>query len=657
MMRPPSPSFKTAIAVTACFVVCMVLIHPPVTQAQHAGLSPLNSESFQTGDWRHFRPHYIGESTRFIRPRFTMNSSTPISGNHSLQWRSGEEEHEWIKLSNAFHLALPTEVSMDVRVQSRDGNWSFGLQLMENYQRYTGVRIAPDSEGRITVALLDNTGSELSVPAASQHTYRLTVERHDNDVVRIRVADASTREVLARMEGFSSVTPEALAMYVKTGAGSSAVIDFDNIQVQAAPFRMRSGVFTRAPRFVVLPQLPDVAEDQGNWVGGQTTIKKDGEYLMWYRRRDNIDRGKGYGFARSRDGLHWVRHQNNPVFTYDPERFSSSEKITVRVVDGTYHAWYAVNAPGNWYTAWATSQNGIDWEQHGVVIDDAYAKDADIIYHEGLFYLYAIRDNDQVAVYTSENGQHWELHTVIPMGVHRHVAATYVKRTGEFHLYISGGFAGVSKAVSTDGIHFGPFVRVMQPSRIGLDDWDDAGVTYLSFVTDKHGKIEDDRALPVYYQARNNFGNNIPGWLFHGSERVVLAGRYEGLYKGIPATIHPEGGYLYHRFPFEVPRVEGLEIHASFETDVHVQAWDPLAERIGYGHLEVKRETSGHSGRVRTLVQFELDALHPGADYELLIAGQIVQAQTADTHGRLLFSTVLASGSAPLGFEVRRKNL
>ena len=535
----------TWIACVGMYVFLTVIIMLSVSSnsyAQQSGLMPQNEDGFETGDWRNFRPHYIGDSDEWIRPQFTINESNPISGNYSLRWQSDGQEHEWVKVSNAFYLALPAKVSIDFRVEADDTDWSVGLRLLETYDRYTGIRLTPRNDGRIEVSLEDLSQQTSVIQAENGNVLRLTISRSGNDDISATIEDIQSGEILVELNGYSSVVPEAIGIVVQTGAGSEAILDFDNITVESAPYRMASGQWTRSPQFVTLPRLPEITQDQGNWVGGQTTMKKGDRYLMWYRMRDNIERGRGYGFAESDDGLHWNKYENPPVFTYDPDQYSSAEKISVLYVDGLYRAWYAVNAPDSWYTAYATSEDGINWEKHGLVIDETYTKDAVVLYVNETYYLYAIRDNVNVGIHTSTDGVEWEHRHTIPMGVHRHIAATYVERTEEFHLYTSGGFAGVSQAVSSDGVNFGPFRQVMKTSKVGLDDWQDAGVTYISFLTDEHGKIKDDRQMPIYYQARNTWDNNIPGWLYHGGERVVLAGHYDGLFPGVKTTVLPNGG-------------------------------------------------------------------------------------------------------------------
>lgn len=644
--------------------IALLMIFTTFSYGQSAGLVPQNSDGFETGDWRNFRPHYIGDSDQFIRPNFSINDTNPISGKYSLQWKADDLDHKWVKVSNAFYLDLPAKISMDFQVEAPGTGWSIGLRLLETHERYAGVRFGPVRDGKFNVFLEDLTGAESEVVAEIGNTFRMILQRNTHDDLKATLIDVSTGNVIAELKGLSSVAPEALGIYVYTGAGSEAVINFDDVTVETAPYRLRSGEWVRSPHFVVLPQLPDVEEDQGNWVGAQTTMKKDGRYLMWYRMRDNIRRGRGYSFAQSSDGIHWERYENPPIFTYNPDRYSSAEKITVLFVDGLYRAWYAVNmpmvsydeniAPNSWYTSYATSEDGLNWDKHGLVISDTYTKDADVIYLDGTYYLYAIRDNDNVSVHTSQDGVNWELRNTISMGAHRHVAATYVEKTGKFHLYITGGFAGVSGAVSKDGINFGPFRQVMASSSVGLDDWADAGVTYLSFLTDEHGTIKDDRQMPIYYQARNTWDNNIPGWLFHGSERVVLAGHFDGIFPGVTTTVLPEGGYEYHSFPFEVPRAEGIEMFASQRIDVSPGEWAPNEMVLFEGTIESKQSAGGHSGIIHTQVQWELSKLSPGDNIELVINGEPVANQQADPDGYLVLTAVIAGDEGLVKYAIKR---
>ncbi|MEX0770600.1 MAG: hypothetical protein WD035_07700 [Balneolaceae bacterium] len=56
-----------------------------ISHAQNSGFLPQNKDGFETGDWRNFRPHYIGDSDEWIRPQFTINDRNPISENYTLR--------------------------------------------------------------------------------------------------------------------------------------------------------------------------------------------------------------------------------------------------------------------------------------------------------------------------------------------------------------------------------------------------------------------------------------------------------------------------------------------------------------------------------------------------------------------------------------------
>jgi len=86
--------------------------------SQNSGLIPQTTDDFETGDWRNFRTHYIGNSNEFICPQFTINDFNPISGNYSLRWQADGQEHEWVKVSNTFNLELPAKVSIDFRADA-----------------------------------------------------------------------------------------------------------------------------------------------------------------------------------------------------------------------------------------------------------------------------------------------------------------------------------------------------------------------------------------------------------------------------------------------------------------------------------------------------------------------------------------------------------
>ena len=620
-------------AILLTWGVLLFGMHLLVLATDNKGLLPLNRDGFETGDWHNFRPHYAGNAADWIRPNFSINQVDPIDGDFSLRWSSDDKHHQWFMLSNAFYLAKPVTVAVDFRVSGEGGGFEAGLLLMESKIEYAGIKVSHKraelfKKGNTTI---EQAGKEISIVPGT--TYRLSVSMLDDHLFLAEIAEKKSGRVITGFESLSFIVPEAVSIYVATDAGSDITIDFDNLSADAAAYLMLAGKYVRSPQFVVLQRLPDVSQEQGNWVGGQSTMLDDGEFKMWYRIRDNQIRGRGYGFARSSDGLNWEKYEHNPLFHHHPD-FQSNEKISVLKVNGLYQAWYAVDTGDNkWYTAYATSEDGISWEQHGLVIDETYCKDAVVIYLDGTYYLYSIKDDTRIGVYTSENGVDFINQNTIEIGVHAHVAAFYEKNTGLFHLYSTAGYNGVNHAVSANGIDFGFFTNIMKPSKVGLDDWEQAGVTYLSFITDAHGHVDDASSLPFYYQARNYWDNNIPGWRFHGGERVVLGGKYDGLYLGVPAQIHPGQVYKYESFPFMVPKADGFSVAALRPVRIVVNHYDPDKALVASGTLESVSEYPR-----RAQVQIKAERLVPGKTYLFFLDNEKMGETLADKFGNIMFT-------------------
>ena len=588
------------------WIILLFGVHLLAMSSDHKGLLPVNSDGFETGDWRNFRPHYAGDATDWIRPNFSMNQTDPINGNFSLQWQSDDKNHQWFMLSNAFYLEKPVTVAVDFRVSGDAQGYKAGLLLMESKETYAGIVVSGKSAELFKMgnATIGSDDAETNILPGT--TYRLSVSILDDHIFRAEVSEKESGKVLTILESYSFIVPDAMSFYVETVAASNTNIDFDNLLVEAGDYLVEAGKYVRSPQFVVLPRFPDVGQEQGNWVGGHSAMFEDGEFKMWYRIRDNQVRGRGYGFAQSSDGLSWKKYENNPLFTHHPD-FLSNEKICVLKVDDLYRAWYAVDAGSSWYICYATSQDGLSWEQHGLIIDESYCKDVVVIYLDGTYYLYSIKDNRKMGVYTSSDGVDFTHQNTIDIGVHAHVAAFYEKSTGLFHLYTTGGYNGVNHAVSANGIDFGFFTNVMNPSAVGLDDWPDSGVTYLSFITDAHGHVDDASSLPFYYQARNNYGNNIPDWRYNGGENVVLGGKYEGLFLGVPTVIHPDQTYFYEAFPFMVPKADGFSVAALRPIRIVVHGYEPDKELVASGSLKAPSTSPRSTG-----VQIKAERLVPG---------------------------------------------
>ncbi|WP_276256662.1 hypothetical protein [Halomontanus rarus] len=550
-------------------------------------------DGFESGDYRNFAPVYLGTQTDWIRPTATVTDANPIAGEYSLRWRANEDPHRWALLSNAFPLSHPIDASVTVRVDGpSDEPYAAGIGIAETQSRAAVVR-ATDSGLELTTDTWDGEPAA-TAPATlgRDDVYDLSIALEDGTLTATLADDEDER---ARLTAETTIEPNAIGLYVDTVADGETTLTFDDVAVASAPTRFRSMEWTRSSPFVVLPRAPDVGEDQGNWVGAPSVIDKGDRYRMWYRIRNSDQRGAGYGLAESEDGIEWEKADANPILVPDHGQ-NSNEGITVLRVDGTYHAWYTIDKDGSWHIVYATSGDGIEWDDHGVAIE-GYCKDPVAVYVDGTFFLYAIAPTrTEFGVYTSDDGRNWNLEATYDLGSHGHPGAYYDAEAGTFHLYAfaeEGSASPVSRvrrAVSTDGIHFEPFESVWQDPPVGLDYRPTGGIDYGAFPGDEHGQLPHSRRRLMYYQARHDYHNNRPGWKQAGDGLVVLAGRFDGLFEGVPTTVDGRG-YAYHEFPMEPASIPNIDIGATEPTTVTVERWDPEGQ-TAHGWIETTAETT-----------------------------------------------------------------
>ena len=91
-------------------------------------------------------------------------------------------------------------------------------------------------------------------------------------------------------------------------------------------------------------------------------------YRMWYSAGEQYE-PNSIGYATSPDGLHWTRHQDNPVFAADPARPWEQHKVTACQVipaAGSYLMFYiGFRDEHRAQIGLARSQDGItDWQRH-----------------------------------------------------------------------------------------------------------------------------------------------------------------------------------------------------------------------------------------------------------------------------------------------------
>lgn len=123
------------------------------------------------------------------------------------------------------------------------------------------------------------------------------------------------------------------------------------------------------------------------------TIIKDGaNYKMWYQ--DLVDGHNRIYYATSRDGISWVK-QDIALDIGNPGELDDMHVAGAAVIkdgDKTYRMWYSGHDEVTGYRIfYATSDNGLNWTKHGLVIDQGSPGEKDV---NGAAYSCVIKDDD-----------------------------------------------------------------------------------------------------------------------------------------------------------------------------------------------------------------------------------------------------------------------
>jgi hypothetical protein len=116
---------------------------------------------------------------------------------------------------------------------------------------------------------------------------------------------------------------------------------------------------------------PVLSPSQGTWdegtVEGQTVIRENGQYKMWYTGASSGLSPAQIGYATSPDGIHWNKHAGNPVLRAGSADWEIGNIAYCQVESsfGTYTAWYSETdvSPQIWRIGRATSTDGINWQK------------------------------------------------------------------------------------------------------------------------------------------------------------------------------------------------------------------------------------------------------------------------------------------------------
>ncbi len=179
----------------------------------------------------------------------------------------------------------------------------------------------------------------------------------------------------------ASVVAGLVSLAPRAAAGSwtqSSQQDFltgDLVNVVATPegtlqLAVNGTVFGKAG--VVLPNGSPGEADSVSARGPFVLRESDGTYKMWYSGLDGYRNRMLY--ATSDDGIHWAKHGVMIDVLTPPYYWDSVSVASVLKIGSTYHMWFSAGYwSGGPFTFWAqiyhaTSTNGEDWNVTGVAL-------------------------------------------------------------------------------------------------------------------------------------------------------------------------------------------------------------------------------------------------------------------------------------------------
>lgn len=231
---------------------------------------------------------------------------------------------------------------------------------------------------------------------------------------------------------------------------------------------------------------------------GCFTVLDDGERFFFYSGGTQYGKPKKIGMATSRDGIHWTKYENNPLFP-------GAMPYAIKVSDAfrLYHP--GRDDAGRHGLLMRTSRDGFVWGKPQMVLAGGIMDPCVVRAAEDRFHLYycgggrIARNGKQVWEFkaymaTSEDGIAWkkEAKPALPLGPQgsweeqSHAGPCVLKLADDFHMWYlgSGTYLGkaawrIGHATSPDGLSWTksgdePVLDVGKPG-----DWD--GGTFMSF--------------------------------------------------------------------------------------------------------------------------------------------------------------------------------
>jgi hypothetical protein len=206
----------------------------------------------------------------------------------------------------------------------------------------------------------------------------------------------------------------------------------------------------------------------------RSVIFDEGVYKLWYGGNDGVNWRSMY--ATSVDGLVWTKHgvvlDIGPPGSFDDE-YASFPSV-LKNDQGTYEMWYTAQSSTSfgWKFAYATSNDGIYWQKHGLVfyIEGWGVAHSDVLLDENgvyrMYYSFYDLSHWRIGQATSSDGMHWnDYGTVVdvdppggPEDVHIYYPTVFKESGGTYVMYYGAydgnpnEYANTHFATSLDGM-------------------------------------------------------------------------------------------------------------------------------------------------------------------------------------------------------------
>ncbi len=145
--------------------------------------------------------------------------------------------------------------------------------------------------------------------------------------------------------------------------------------------------------------------------------EKLGKFQMWYSA-GHMHEADAIGYAESTDGINWIKYEKNPVFLPDPNQYWEISKVeaacVIREEDWYYLFYMGVHGDYKSAVGLARSRDGISWERHPD--NPILAGDDDLWDYGGICKVSIVREDDGYRLWYNASNEGGEQ---IGMAIHK----------------------------------------------------------------------------------------------------------------------------------------------------------------------------------------------------------------------------------------------